>query len=70
MNRHIAKITHNYHQYAYGENFYTAEVGKNGVIEINEIEPTEGNGLHYCVINYDSGKAMKVFNLDTISYDK
>lgn len=75
MNKKISSITYNYHQEGNLQDGVmdcccSAVVGKNGVEEINEIEYTEGNGLLYCVINYKCGKSIKVFNLDTITYEE
>lgn len=73
LNKKISKITYNFHQCGDNQNgidehFYTAEVGLNGVVEINELIPNNGLLRHCCVINYEDGKALKIFNLDTISY--
>jgi len=73
MNKAILKVTYNFHQYGNNENGIDAhycdeEVGKGGVLEINEHTPKNGLERHYCVINYENGKALKVFNIDTIEY--
>ena len=73
MNKIIIKITYGFHQCGNLEegmedDCYTATVGEDGVIEINESQQNKGVGLHFCTINYKNGDALKVFNLDTIKY--
>jgi len=70
----ITKITYNWHQYGntevkIDEHYYEIEVGKDGVIEITEFEPDNVLLRHCCVVNYDDGRTLKLFNINTIEYN-
>ena len=69
----ITETTYDFHQHGNNKNgtdvsYNTAKVGANGVVEIKELIPRNCLERHCCVINYEDGKALNVFNVNTISY--
>jgi len=71
----VHKIIYNWRQYGniengIDENYDYFEVGQNGVINIEEFIPNNGLLQHCCVIDFKDGKCMKVFNINSIEYDK
>jgi hypothetical protein len=51
-----------------GEDYDKDEVGKNGVVSIQENQPMNGNELWNFVVKYDDGSVKRVFNPNRIEY--
>lgn len=51
-----------------GEEYLTYEVGKNGVSEIEEYQPSNGLQKWNYVVDFEDGKSARVFNINFVEY--
>lgn len=79
MENKVKSVTFNWHQagsatsrdgdgYRAGEDYSTAEVGKNGVISIEENEPRNGNQVWNYVVVGEHGVMARIFNPNFVEY--
>lgn len=75
MSNKVKSVKFNWHQSGSsidrdgaGENWERAEVGKNGVISIEENEPRNGNQVWNYVLVGENGVVVRIFNPNFVEY--
>jgi hypothetical protein len=68
----IIKVTYNWFYCTdkeYGDECYSYEAGKKGVVSIHEHLPRGEGDIHYCRVDFEDGHQERVLNINTVTSD-